>query len=433
MRRGRPHETPTRCLLTSKPRSQVSAMPPPWRSASACRGGSMGAAGGYCRAATSTSRACRLSEQLQLSTGLQAFADNDANMALVAEAQLGAARGFGDAVMLTIGTGIGGAVLAGGRIFHGGGTAGQLGHITVDAGAGGKPCNCGRSGCLETESSGTALAGHIAAAGFPAGTRIEELLRSETAGVPRRCRRLGSAIACRYRQPGRGVRAACRRSWRRARWCCGQRALPISGGIALVPVPGDCGAARRRGGRHRRGAGGVGALPMKRVVLVNGVPASGKSTVARAISRAGNWPLLTLDTIKEALFAHLGTGDRDYNRLLGRASYQAMFDLTADFPDGATVVMDAWFGFQPADVLDGLHRQGRHQHRRCRSGARRRRKSSASAIATRVGEPQRRPSRARLRAGVDRAGDPRAATRRLSDAAGRYDRGRSRRSVICSR
>jgi predicted kinase len=90
---------------------------------------------------------------------------------------------------------------------------------------------------------------------------------------------------------------------------------------------------------------------MTRVILVNGVPASGKSIVARAISEAGHWPLLTLDTVKEALFAHLGTGDRDYNRMLGRASYQAMFALAAEFPRDMTVVMDAWFGFQPEDVL----------------------------------------------------------------------------------
>ena len=56
---------------------------------------------------------------------------------------------------------------------------------------------------------------------------------------------------------------------------------------------------------------------MKRVVLVNGVPASGKSTVARAVSEAKGWPLLTLDTIKEAFFEHIGTGDRNYNRLMG--------------------------------------------------------------------------------------------------------------------
>jgi glucokinase len=92
---------------------------------------------------------------------------------------------------------------------------------------------------------------------------------------------------------------------------------------------------------------------MKRAVFVNGIPASGKSTVARMISDEMRWPLLTLDTIKESFFAHLGTGDRDYNRLLGKASYQAIFAIIKDFPPEATVVIDAWFGFQPAEVLKG--------------------------------------------------------------------------------
>ncbi len=91
---------------------------------------------------------------------------------------------------------------------------------------------------------------------------------------------------------------------------------------------------------------------MKGAVLVNGVPASGKSTVARAASAATGWPLLGLDTIKEAFFAHLGTGDRAFNRMLGRASYQAIFALVADFPEGSTVVVDAWFGFQPIEILN---------------------------------------------------------------------------------
>jgi glucokinase len=90
---------------------------------------------------------------------------------------------------------------------------------------------------------------------------------------------------------------------------------------------------------------------MKRALLVNGVPASGKSTVAKAVSVENGWPLLTLDTIKESFFAHLGIGDRDYNRQLGKASYQAIFALFADFPPGTTAVIDAWFGFQPPDVL----------------------------------------------------------------------------------
>ena len=90
---------------------------------------------------------------------------------------------------------------------------------------------------------------------------------------------------------------------------------------------------------------------MKRVLLVNGVPASGKSTVARAVSQAENWPLLTLDTVKEALFEHLGIGDRDYNRQLGKASYQAIFRAIGDFPEDSATVVDAWFGFQPLEVL----------------------------------------------------------------------------------
>jgi glucokinase len=93
---------------------------------------------------------------------------------------------------------------------------------------------------------------------------------------------------------------------------------------------------------------------MKKLVLVNGVPASGKSTVARAVSQAMCWPLLTLDTVKEAFFSHLGTGDRDYNRMLGKASYQAMFALIADWPADSVVCIDAWFGFQPVNIL--------HQH-----------------------------------------------------------------------
>lgn len=118
----------------------------------------------------------RLAERLRHDTGLTAFADNDANMALVAEATCGAARGHDDVVMLTIGTGIGGAILSGGRIFHGGGMAGQLGHITSNPQ--GTLCNCGRRGCIEAEASGSALARRMASASLPAGTRVEQLFDS---------------------------------------------------------------------------------------------------------------------------------------------------------------------------------------------------------------------------------------------------------------
>ena len=86
-------------------------------------------------------------------------------------------------------------------------------------------------------------------------------------------------------------------------------------------------------------------------MLVNGVPASGKSTVARGLAQRLSYPLLALDTVKEALFGQLGTGDRDYNRKMGRASYAAIWALVSEFPRDAVVVVDAWFGFQPIDVL----------------------------------------------------------------------------------
>lgn len=116
--------------------------------------------------------------RLSAETGLPAFCANDAEMALAAEARLGAARGVSDAILLTIGTGIGGAILAGGRIFHGGGAAGQLGHISVSAS--GEVCNCGRRGCLETESSGTALKRHIDEANIAPGTGIDSLMDSDS-------------------------------------------------------------------------------------------------------------------------------------------------------------------------------------------------------------------------------------------------------------
>ena len=88
--------------------------------------------------------------------GLPVFLDNDANLALLAEARFGAAAGASDALMLTLGTGVGGAVMIGGRIVRGAdGAAGELGHMTVDVD--GPPCPCGNVGCLEVLASGSAL------------------------------------------------------------------------------------------------------------------------------------------------------------------------------------------------------------------------------------------------------------------------------------
>lgn len=92
--------------------------------------------------------------------GLPVWLDNDANTALLAEARAGAAAGARHAVMLTIGTGIGGAALADGRLLRGvRGGAGEFGHMVVDLE--GPPCPCGNAGCLERLVSGTAI-GHEA-------------------------------------------------------------------------------------------------------------------------------------------------------------------------------------------------------------------------------------------------------------------------------
>lgn len=82
--------------------------------------------------------------------------ENDADMALLGECRAGAGRGFDPVVMLTFGTGIGGAALVSGRILRGlGGEHPELGHVPVDAA--GPLCYCGTRGCFETLASGSAL------------------------------------------------------------------------------------------------------------------------------------------------------------------------------------------------------------------------------------------------------------------------------------
>ena len=293
---------------------------------------------------------------MEAGTGLPVTIENDGTMALLGEVAHGAARGLQNVVMLTIGTGIGGAAMESGRVVRGRGAAGQLGHLCVDPN--GRPCVCGRTGCVETVSSGTALARHLAEAGLPPETRVHDLLARDDA-------------------PARAVIAA---------WAVPLRAaidtliatfnpdcVVIGGGagagavaaLATAPVRPSWFDAEVRAAALGDDAGVVGAAEAalsagarKRLVMVNGVPASGKSAVARALSDATGWPVLTLDTVKAPFLATLPPGDRLFNRTLGRASYDAMFDLVADAP-GGTFIMDAWFGFQPLEVLvAGLARSG---------------------------------------------------------------------------
>jgi len=98
----------------------------------------------------------RLSDLVGLPLDVPVFADNDARVALAAETVWGAAHGRENAIMLTLGTGVGGAVLSGGRLLRGhSGVAGNLGHITVEPD--GAVCACGNRGCLETVFSARAI------------------------------------------------------------------------------------------------------------------------------------------------------------------------------------------------------------------------------------------------------------------------------------
>jgi len=110
----------------------------------------------------------RISERLRLPVTL----DNDANCATVGEWWQGAARGGTNVVGMTIGTGIGGGLIIGGKLFHGASdVAGEIGHTTIDLN--GRHCKCGNYGCLEAYASGPAIA-----------TRAREVLvREETASL----------------------------------------------------------------------------------------------------------------------------------------------------------------------------------------------------------------------------------------------------------
>lgn len=91
--------------------------------------------------------------------GLPSFIDNDANVAGLAEVRHGAAQGLDHVIMLTVGTGIGGAIVLDGELYHGSvGAAGELGHMVVSASGPRCQGNCPNRGCLEAMASGTALA-----------------------------------------------------------------------------------------------------------------------------------------------------------------------------------------------------------------------------------------------------------------------------------
>lgn len=94
--------------------------------------------------------------EIERQLGTRVILENDANSAALGENWLGAAREFDDMAMLTLGTGVGGGLVLGGRIWHGmNGMAGEFGHTVVDPE--GVPCGCGSRGCVEQYASATAI------------------------------------------------------------------------------------------------------------------------------------------------------------------------------------------------------------------------------------------------------------------------------------
>ncbi len=84
---------------------------------------------------------------------------NDANAAAMGEMAYGVARGMKNFIVITLGTGVGSGIVINGQLVYGhDGFAGELGHVTMVRGKEGRPCGCGRTGCLETYCSATGVA-----------------------------------------------------------------------------------------------------------------------------------------------------------------------------------------------------------------------------------------------------------------------------------
>jgi glucokinase len=95
-------------------------------------------------------------DRIQQHLGTPIILENDANAAALGEMWLGAGQNVADLILLTLGTGIGGGIISGGKVLHGfRGMAGEFGHMTVIPD--GNPCGCGNCGCLEKHASASAI------------------------------------------------------------------------------------------------------------------------------------------------------------------------------------------------------------------------------------------------------------------------------------
>ena len=97
-----------------------------------------------------------LADELKKLVSVPVTIDNDANCAALGEFEFGVGKEMDNIIMVTLGTGVGGGIIIDGRICHGKYSAGEIGHMIVQA-DGGIPCSCGQTGCFEKYASVTAL------------------------------------------------------------------------------------------------------------------------------------------------------------------------------------------------------------------------------------------------------------------------------------
>ena len=116
--------------------------------------------------------------ELKKRVGVSVRIDNDANCAVMAEREFGAAKDCDNVVMLTIGTGIGSGTILDGKLHRGKNGGGELGHMITHAG--GKPCACGQKGCFEQYASASALSRAVKEA---AEKNPESILAAKLKGV----------------------------------------------------------------------------------------------------------------------------------------------------------------------------------------------------------------------------------------------------------
>ena len=124
--------------------------------------------------------------------------DNDANAAMLGEIQFGQEKAYRNAILLTLGTGIGGGIFVNGQLYVGNeGKGAEIGHMVIVAG--GIPCPCGRKGCFETYASATALTREAKKAmeAHPESLMAEEVRKGVKidAALPFECAKKGDEVA----------------------------------------------------------------------------------------------------------------------------------------------------------------------------------------------------------------------------------------------